>query len=134
MRIIKRKINDLELSFYIELFMLKYKSWYDEYDVSAILSKNEFAAFSEYEITEKISSLPQNKLLSELDDLGLIPEEIYHIEDEITGISSSLPIYTSINQVDNDGGGSVIAKAFFGNETHLLNNCGEILFEEIYNK
>ena len=133
MKILQRNITDEEIQVYAKLLVTKCNQW-AYYAGPLIRTDNDCyeLEFAE-EILNKINSLSPKKLIKELRDLGLIPKLIYHIEDESNGISNSLPIYTAINTVNVEEGGSVLAEAFFGNEIHLLNGTGQILYEETYN-
>ena len=133
MKIFQRNITDEEIQVYAKLLLAKCNQWAN-YAGPLIRTDNDCyeLEFGE-EILNKINSLSPKKLIKGLRDLGLIPKLIYHIEDESNGISNSLPIYTAINTVNVEEGGSVLAEAFFGNEIHLLNGTGQILYVETYN-
>lgn len=135
MKIITRKITEEEIEVYINLLMSKIDNWH--YFAGPCLSSNKkwYDEGAAPQIIDELKRLYANKsnfklLQSKLIELGLIPDDIIIVIDN--GISSTLPIYTSIETINYEDGGSVLAEAFFGNETHLLNNYGDILYEEFY--
>jgi hypothetical protein len=135
MEIITRKITEEEIEVYINLLMSKIDNWH--YFAGPCLSskKEWYDEGAAPQIIDELKRLYANKsnfklLQSKLIELGLIPDDIIIVIDN--GISSTLPIYTSIETINYEDGGSVLAEAFFGNETHLLNNYGDILYEEFY--
>jgi len=137
MEIITRKITEEEIEVYINLLMSKIDSWH--YFAGPCLSSNKewYDEDAAPQIVDELKCLYADnsnfKLLqSKLVELGLIPDDIIIVIDN--GISSTLPIYTSIETICYEETGSVLAKAFFGNETHLLNNYGEILYENYYDE
>jgi len=138
MEIITRKITEEEIEVYTNLLMSKIDNWFEcdtfgkdiyfgqihrvfsrkenYYDDDAILIINEL----------KNLYLNNRELLnSRLFEIGLIPDEILLVSDEIK--SKSLPIYTGVYQA---GRNSVILEAFFNNEKHLLNSQANILHIE----
>ena len=136
MEIIKRNITEEEIDVYINLLMSKIDNWYDPiyYDnhsytgpMPRIFSDKE--RYYEEEATLIIDELKSfylhNRVLlkSKLNQLGLIPSEIFIISDD----KKLLPIYTGVYQA---GRCSVILEAFFDNEKHLLDNQGNILLVE----
>ena len=76
------------------------------------------------DLREAIVKARPSRLVALLKKYEALPEKLYRITNIASGKSASLPIYTDIPEISLEGRGSVLAKAFFGAEVHLLDHTG----------
>jgi hypothetical protein len=115
--------DEAQLKAYALAFRDAHTRWQNYLGDAIYMSDGGFEEDAE-DLREAIVKARPSRLVALLKKYEALPEKLYRITNIASGKSASLPIYTDIPEISLEGRGSVLAKAFFGAEVHLLDHTG----------
>ncbi|MFY7794499.1 MAG: hypothetical protein ACOVQS_12045, partial [Chitinophagaceae bacterium] len=118
--------DEEQLKAYALAFRDAHTRWQNYLGDAIFMSDGGFEEDAE-DLREAIAKARTSRLVALLKKYEALPDKLYRITDNATGKSNALPIYTGIPEISLEGRGSVLAKAFFGAEVHLLDHSGRLI-------
>ena len=118
--------DEAQLKAYALAFRDAHTRWQNYLGDAIFMSDGGFEEDAE-DLREAIAKARTSRLVALLKKYEALPDKLYRITDNATGKSNALPIYTGIPEISLEGRGSVLAKAFFGAEVHLLDHSGRLI-------